>query len=427
MLKIPELFLTLIWTNASVNDPVSFASFFGNANATSICNIFGAHQVYPYAEAFVRSIILGHYLVMECTVFTPPIQASNSGTKTTVAQLLGDFPHLFDMSHFSKYYHQQIDIVGAHMMIVLQEAVCKHHTRVAAFHSTVADIQRSPYASAILGVPVVVSTSSRRTFCPSRTGGIRHAPPTSRTINQAPRAIKQVTPTSHHRFSGLVHETFNGSVKHPTRDDNVGNLSSGNESSDPCGDIGGNDFDEVFDMFGDDIGGDSGKSGDSLDKVDSGFGNNDDFDDVGFEDNGCNDGDYGGDDKNGGKKGGGGENVFGGIGQEDNCDGEQDLENHSGDLELILADIKTILEDMEKILADYGGSIVDFGVMSVDGGADGARIGSDAEENGVFDGLSSSGRQQIFFGEVVKRGEMYEAPKIKDGTEPQRKSTRYKK
>jgi hypothetical protein len=68
-LKLPELFLTLIWSNASVNDPVIFASAFGKATAASICNHYGPHQVYPSAGCLFKSIILGRYLDLESTVY----------------------------------------------------------------------------------------------------------------------------------------------------------------------------------------------------------------------------------------------------------------------------------------------------------------------------------------------------------------------
>jgi hypothetical protein len=86
----------------------------------------------------------------------------------------------------------------------------------------------------------------------------------------------------------------------------------------------------------------------------------------------------------------------------------------SGALETILSDLGTFLAEFESDPGDPGGE--------------------DTGDDGVFGGSPSSCRQDlastghtIFFDEVAKRGEVYDAPTIRDGTEPHRKATRYKR
>jgi hypothetical protein len=139
VLKLPELFLTLIWSNASVNDPLTFASAFGDATAASICNHYGPHQVYPYAGCFIKSIILGRYLDQESTVYRPPTHATRSGTRTKTVQILID---------------RQRHTTHVTMMGAIQESARLHNDRLATFHSVIADVRQSPHAMSTLGVPV---------------------------------------------------------------------------------------------------------------------------------------------------------------------------------------------------------------------------------------------------------------------------------
>jgi hypothetical protein len=99
---------------------------------------------------------------------------------------------------------------------------------------------------------------------------------------------------------------------------------------------------------------------------------------------------------------------------EERPDGDADSGSKSGALETILSDLGTFLAEFESDPGDPGGD--------------------DTGDNGVFGGSPSSCRQDlastghtIFFDEVAKRGEVYDAPTIRDGTEPHRKATRYKR
>jgi hypothetical protein len=159
--KIPELFLTLIWSNASVNDPITFASAFGKATVASICNHYGPPQVYPYAGCFIISIILGKYLDLESTVYKPPTHATRSGTRTKKVQILIDHPGLFDIQPFIQFYHRHRHTTNVTMMGAIQESACLHNDGLVTFHSVIADVRRSPHAMSILGVPVTPTPSTR--------------------------------------------------------------------------------------------------------------------------------------------------------------------------------------------------------------------------------------------------------------------------
>jgi hypothetical protein len=197
VLRLPELFLRLIWTTSSANDPISFASAFGRATATSICDHYGAPKVYLCAGSFVKSIIAGRYLLKEAIIFEHPTHNTSSRTRITVAQLLIHHPELFDIPHFIRFYYRYLHQVSSTLMIVVDNAMRLHLNRTRKLHATVAKATQSPYVSAILGVPVGHSSSSktnseidcggsssvfntfegskpRRTSVPSRIGHVLH-------------------------------------------------------------------------------------------------------------------------------------------------------------------------------------------------------------------------------------------------------------
>jgi hypothetical protein len=129
---------------------------------------------YPYAGSFVKSVILGRYLIMNSVMYKPPPHA---GMRTNLVQLILDHPEHFDMRHFTKYDHQQIQGVNASMMIAVQEAMRQHHDQTARYYSTLANIRHSPHAATTLGVSVADL---------SDTGGLPgFVPPPSFSHNQA--------------------------------------------------------------------------------------------------------------------------------------------------------------------------------------------------------------------------------------------------
>jgi hypothetical protein len=142
-LRLPESFLRLIWTNSSANDPISFASAFGRATSTSICDHYGAPQAYLCAGSFVKSIIAGRYLLTEAIIFEHPTHNTSSRTRITVAQLLMYHPELFDIPHFIRFYYQYLHQVSSSFMTVVNDAMRLHHDLTTRFHATIADIKHS--------------------------------------------------------------------------------------------------------------------------------------------------------------------------------------------------------------------------------------------------------------------------------------------
>jgi hypothetical protein len=130
--------------------PFSIASAFGRATPASICNHYGVHQAYTYAESFIKCKIIGRYLLMESTVYRPLTHATNSRTRVTIARLLMDSPELSDIPHFIPYYPQQVNGVHSTFMIVVQHVMRLQHDRTTRFHATLATVKTSPYATAIL-------------------------------------------------------------------------------------------------------------------------------------------------------------------------------------------------------------------------------------------------------------------------------------